>query len=125
MEICIGRTGMGCRFGSSEEKVACTGLGFCGNATMATLGNGTQPAYLSCKYNSACAGEGTILPLSTLSVWWQILPYTFVGLGEVFTAVSMYELFYDEVDASMRSVSQGVGLLTGAYGSFAASPRCS
>jgi len=82
-----------------------------------TACNGDQSLADTCQYNSACGGYR---PITTFSIWWQIIPYAFVGLGEIFTSVSAYELFYNEVDESMRSVAQGINLLTTSFGSFAA-----
>lgn len=95
-----------CTYYSSDPSDSC--LTACG---------GNQSSADTCEYNSACGGYR---PITTFSIWWQIIPYFFVGLGEIFTSVAAYEFFYNEVDGSMRSVAQGVNLLTTSFGSFAA-----
>ncbi|KAL1515904.1 hypothetical protein AB1Y20_002518 [Prymnesium parvum] len=57
--------------------------------------------------------------MNSLSIWWQIPQYAFVGLGEIFAAITSYELFYSQVPDAMRSVCQSVNLLCTALGSLA------
>ncbi|CAH0519801.1 unnamed protein product [Peronospora belbahrii] len=53
---------------------------------------------------SNCSAMGESLPMSTIGVWWQILQYVLVGVAEILTSISSYDLFYSEVPESMRSV---------------------
>ena len=41
-----------------------------------------------------------------MNLQWQASVYILVGLAEVFTAITYYDLFYSEVPATMRSVCQ-------------------
>lgn len=112
----------GCSYWSGDPNEDCTLPQFCGNASFVAPDGVTYTNASTCMYNSACVGAGQMeyKPLNDLSIWWQILPYMFVGLGEIFTSISAYEFFYNEVDESMRSVAQAVNLLTTSFGSFAA-----
>ena len=65
-------------------------------------------------------GDDPPLQMSTLSIWWQVPQFMLVGLGEIFAAVTCYELFYAEVPPHMRSVCQSINLLCTAFGSLAA-----
>ena len=70
----------------------------------------------SCENNSECAPLGQIQKMHELSVWWESLQYTLIGIGEILTSISSYELFYSQVPESMRSVCQGLNLLTTSIG---------
>ena len=50
----------------------------------------------------------------------QTPQYMLVGMGEIFAAITCYELFYAEVPPGMRSVCQSINLLCTALGSLAA-----
>uniref|UniRef100_A0AAV1TH73 Peptide transporter n=1 Tax=Peronospora matthiolae TaxID=2874970 RepID=A0AAV1TH73_9STRA len=65
---------------------------------------------------SNCSAAGEALPMSTISVWWQTPQYVLVGLAEILTSISSYDLFYSEVPESMRSVCQALNLLTTTLG---------
>jgi len=112
----------GCSFWSNDPSEDCTLPQFCGNASFVAADGISYTNASTCEFNSACVGgaEPVYKPITNFSIWWQILPYMFVGLGEIFTSVSAYEFFYNEVDGSMRSVAQAVNLLTTSFGSFAA-----
>jgi len=58
--------------------------------------------------------------MSDLSIWWQTPQYMLIGMGEIFAAITCYELFYAEVPPHMRSVCQSINLLCTAFGSLAA-----
>ena len=100
----------------------------CGNATVpfdlrsdeAEESRTHVMAWRSCKYNSLCGGYK---PMKDLTVWYQLGVFVLVGLGETFSSVAAYDLFYNEVGKDIRSVSQGVNLMTYAFGSFAAGER--
>jgi peptide/histidine transporter 3/4 len=66
--------------------------------------------------NSNCAAEGTFLPMSRLSIWWQSPQFILIGIGEILTSITSYELFYSQVPESMRSVCQALNLLTTSLG---------
>ena len=51
-----------------------------------------------------------------ISIWWESIQYTLIGIGEILTSISSYELFYSQVPESMRSVCQGLNLLTTSVG---------
>merc|ERR1711871_750486 len=70
----------------------------------------------SCSFNSGCAPEGQIQEMHQISVWWESIQYTLIGMGEILTSISSYELFYSQVPESMRSVCQGLNLLTTSIG---------
>ncbi|KAL8000463.1 putative proton-dependent oligopeptide transporter family, MFS transporter superfamily [Plasmopara halstedii] len=65
---------------------------------------------------SNCSAAGENLPMSTISVWWQTPQYVLVGIAEILTSISAYDLFYSEVPESMRSVCQALNLLTTTLG---------
>jgi peptide/histidine transporter 3/4 len=70
----------------------------------------------SCLDNSGCAPVGQIQEMHVISVWWESIQYTLIGVGEILTSISSYELFYSQVPESMRSVCQGLNLLTTSVG---------
>ena len=70
----------------------------------------------SCENNSECAPVGEIQQMHEISVWWESIQYTLIGVGEILTSISSYELFYSQVPESMRSVCQGLNLLTTSIG---------
>jgi peptide/histidine transporter 3/4 len=70
----------------------------------------------SCLDNSGCAPAGQIQEMHAISVWWESIQYTLIGVGEILTSISSYELFYSQVPESMRSVCQGLNLLTTSVG---------
>jgi peptide/histidine transporter 3/4 len=49
---------------------------------------------------------------------WQVPQYVLVGVAEVFTAITYYDLFYSEVPSSMRSVCQAINMLTTSLGTM-------
>ena len=51
-----------------------------------------------------------------LSVWWQGIQFTLIGIGEILTSISSYELLYSQVPKDLRSVCQSLNLLTSAIG---------
>lgn len=55
-------------------------------------------------------------PCSNLNLQFQAVSYILVGLAEVCTAITYYDLFYTEVPASMRSVCQAINMLTTSFG---------
>jgi len=61
-----------------------------------------------------------VLYMKDLSIWWQTPQYMLIGMGEIFAAITCYELFYAEVPPHMRSVCQSINLLCTAFGSLAA-----
>lgn len=65
---------------------------------------------------SNCSAAHESLRMSLLSVWWQTPQYVLVGIAEILTSISAYDLFYSEVPESMRSVCQALNLLTTTLG---------
>ncbi|DAZ96650.1 TPA: hypothetical protein N0F65_009213 [Lagenidium giganteum] len=65
---------------------------------------------------SNCGSATESLPMSTISVWWQTPQYLLIGISEILTSISSYDLFYSEVPESMRSVCQALNLLTTTLG---------
>lgn len=65
---------------------------------------------------SNCASSSDSLPMSSISVWWQTPQYLLIGISEILTSISSYDLFYSEVPESMRSVCQALNLLTTSLG---------
>eukprot|EP00121_Abeoforma_whisleri_P009153 Awhi_evm1s8410 len=70
---------------------------------------------------SACDGgpdcEGAIYT-NDLNMLIQIPQYMLVGIGEIFTAITYYDLFYTEVPESMRAVCQALNMLTTSLGTM-------
>jgi len=58
-------------------------------------------------------------PMNHLSIWWQAPQYLLVAMAEVLTAITTYELFYVTLPPHLRSIGQGLNLLTTALGSLA------
>ncbi|KAJ0395076.1 hypothetical protein P43SY_003136 [Pythium insidiosum] len=54
--------------------------------------------------------------MAAISVWWQTPQYLLIGISEILTSISSYDLFYSEVPESMRSVCQALNLLTTTLG---------
>ena len=44
-------------------------------------------------FNSGCAPSGQIQEMHQISVWWESIQYTLIGVGEILTSISSYELF--------------------------------
>uniref|UniRef100_K3W8L1 Major facilitator superfamily (MFS) profile domain-containing protein n=1 Tax=Globisporangium ultimum (strain ATCC 200006 / CBS 805.95 / DAOM BR144) TaxID=431595 RepID=K3W8L1_GLOUD len=65
---------------------------------------------------SNCGSETEALPMSAISVWWQTPQFLLIGISEILTSISSYDLFYSEVPESMRSVCQALNLLTTTLG---------
>ena len=65
-------------------------------------------------------GDTPPLPMSELTIWWQIPQYMLIGMSEIFAAITCYELFYSTVPPHLRSVCQSMNLLCTAFGSLAA-----
>eukprot|EP00936_MAST-01D_sp_MAST-1D-sp1_P001255 g1255.t1 len=65
-------------------------------------------------YLTGCTDQ----PLNDISIWFQSFQFLLIGIGEIFTSISSYELFYSEVPESMRSVCQALNLLATCLGSF-------
>ncbi len=60
---------------------------------------------------SNCASSSEALPGSQMSIWWQALQYLLVGISEILTSITAYDLFHSEVPESMRSACQALNLL--------------
>lgn len=55
-------------------------------------------------------GKGTCM--SRLSVFWMLIPYFLIGVGECLISVQVYKICYNEVPEEMRSTAQAVNLFT-------------
>ena len=77
---------------------------------------GVSNCSATCVYSSNCAAAGTIEETNQLSIWWQVPQYAFIGIAEILTSITSYELFYSQVPPSMRSVCQALNLLTTSLG---------
>ena len=86
--------------------------------------------------------DGPPVHMSSLSIWWQVPQFLLIGCGEIapspelhaprpispdlgrcgeiFTAITSYELFYSQVPPHMRSVCQSINLLCTSFGALAA-----
>ncbi|KNC74903.1 hypothetical protein SARC_12561 [Sphaeroforma arctica JP610] len=72
-----------------------------------------------CNLTTKPCGTGeTIKYMSDISILVQIPQYFIVGVAEVFTAVTYYDLFYTEVPDSMRAVCQAINMLTTSLGTM-------
>jgi solute carrier family 15 (peptide/histidine transporter), member 3/4 len=71
-----------------------------------------------CHCNEGKLTGCTNQPMSEISIWWQSVQFLLIGIGEIFTSISSYELFYSQVPESMRSVCQALNLLATCLGSF-------
>jgi len=107
-------TKIGIGFGFAAASVAVAGVIELERKSMHMLPLGANAT-------ATCGGDGgKPLPMSELSIWWQTPQYVLIGLGEIFAAITCYELFYATVPAHMRSVCQSINLLCTAFGSLAA-----
>lgn len=52
----------------------------------------TPDLYSPCSNHAS----GKSVLMNDLPIWWQIPQYGFIGLGEIFAAISSYELFYSQ-----------------------------
>ena len=66
--------------------------------------------------SSHCAATGETLVMSSLSIWWQTPQYLLIGMGEILTSISAYDLFYSQVPEHMKSTCQALNLLTTTFG---------
>lgn len=48
--------------------------------------------------------------MSDLSVYWMIIPYFLVGMGECLVSVQLYDMCYNQVPEQLRSTAQAVNL---------------
>jgi len=80
--------------------------------------NGTESYYES---NCDDTSSSTKTYMSAFSVWYQIPQYLLIGIAEILTAITTYDLFYSQVPSTMRSVCQALNLLTVTLGSMASS----
>ncbi|KAL9241729.1 hypothetical protein vseg_015804 [Gypsophila vaccaria] len=55
---------------------------------------------------------------SSLSIFWQIPQYLFLGMADVFTYVGQLEFFYDQAPDAMRSLGTALCLLETTVGSY-------
>ena len=61
---------------------------------------------------SDCAiGPNGNLPMSSLSLWWMLLPFTLIGFGEVLINVTLYDYTFSAAPVNMRVLAQGFQLL--------------
>jgi peptide/histidine transporter 3/4 len=65
---------------------------------------------------SICGADGENRPVNDLSLWWQMPQYFLLGIGEILASITAYDLFYNQVPQNMKSVCQGLNLLTTALG---------
>jgi len=70
--------------------------------------------------NCASSDNGSTVEMSTASVWLQIPQYILIGIAEILISIPVYDLFFSEVDVSMRGVAQAINLLTTSFGSMVA-----
>jgi len=74
-------------------------------------------------WQSSCPALQHMSPpvhMSSLSIWWQVPQFMLIGFGEIFTAITSYELFYSQVPEQMRSVCQSINLLCTSFGALSA-----
>lgn len=66
--------------------------------------------------HSICSAPGENRPVNDLSLWAQMPQYFLLGIGEILASITAYDLFYNQVPQNMKSVCQGLNLLTTALG---------
>eukprot|EP01103_Thecamoeba_quadrilineata_P020118 TRINITY_DN8473_c0_g1_i1.p1 TRINITY_DN8473_c0_g1~~TRINITY_DN8473_c0_g1_i1.p1 ORF type:complete len:526 (-),score=44.93 TRINITY_DN8473_c0_g1_i1:52-1629(-) len=62
-----------------------------------------------------------------IEIWWQIPPYIFIAISEIFTSISGLEFAYSQSPASMKSVVMATFLFTTCIGNLlgmAVAPAC-
>jgi peptide/histidine transporter 3/4 len=69
-------------------------------------------------YRSLCSsvafvenGQKYHMVMSDMTVWWMLIPYLMIGIGEVFVNAGMYAFTYSNTPTSMRSLMQAFTLL--------------
>jgi len=65
---------------------------------------------------SVCGAADENRPVNDLSLWAQMPQYFLLGVGEILASITAYDLFYNQVPQNMKSVCQGLNLLTTALG---------
>jgi len=65
---------------------------------------------------SVCGATDENRPVNDLSLWAQMPQYFLLGVGEILASITAYDLFYNQVPQNMKSVCQGLNLLTTALG---------
>lgn len=58
------------------------------------------------------------LPVTGISIFWQIPQYFLVGASEVFTFIGQLEFFYDQAPDAMRSLMSALSLTTVSLGNY-------
>merc|ERR1719489_391550 len=58
------------------------------------------------------------VPVHDINVYYQIIIYGIVGMGEVLTAITIWDFFYSQVPPYMRTVCQAIQLLTTSLGTL-------
>jgi len=66
--------------------------------------------------SSICSAPGEERPVNDLSLCAQMPQYFLLGVGEILASITAYDLFYNQVPQNMKSVCQGLNLLTTALG---------
>eukprot|EP00475_Leptophrys_vorax_P005841 TRINITY_DN13539_c0_g1_i1.p1 TRINITY_DN13539_c0_g1~~TRINITY_DN13539_c0_g1_i1.p1 ORF type:complete len:339 (-),score=90.40 TRINITY_DN13539_c0_g1_i1:972-1988(-) len=54
---------------------------------------------------------------SGVSVWWQVPPYLFIGISEIFSSISSLEFAYSKAPMSMKALVMAINLATNAVAS--------
>lgn len=106
------RVGIG--FGLSAASMFCAAAVEIYRMRAPTLTGAT--AISPCSASDATASGA--IHMKALSIWVQTPQYMLVGMSEIFTAITSYELFYAQVPAEMRSVCQAMNLLCTSIGSL-------
>lgn len=52
------------------------------------------------------------------SAWWLTIPFSLIGLGEVFASIGQLEFFYDQAPDGMRSIGTALFSATTALGAY-------
>ncbi|KAF4664592.1 hypothetical protein FOZ61_004940 [Perkinsus olseni] len=50
-------------------------------------------------------------PVFTISIWWQVLQYWFIAVGEIFLVSTSYEIAFTNSPSSLKAVASAVNLL--------------
>jgi len=69
-------------------------------------------------YNFANYKKSMGPPVNNLSVWWQMPPYAFIAISEIFASVTGLEFAYKQAPVELKSVVMALFLLTNCGGSL-------
>eukprot|EP00299_Pterocystis_sp_00344_P013431 c6580_g1_i1.p1 GENE.c6580_g1_i1~~c6580_g1_i1.p1 ORF type:complete len:723 (+),score=138.32 c6580_g1_i1:308-2170(+) len=98
---------------SCQDEWCCNPNHFTGNTVIncsaALIEYGCHCIQVESKsYLTGCTQQ----PVAEMSIWYQSSQYVLIGISEIFTSTSSYELFYNHIPDTIKSVCQSLNLVT-------------